>query len=197
MTQSTLGDRLAAYRKLAGISAQALADAAGAGMSRAVVTNIETNRKTDVTVSQLMALANALSMPPMALMVDLTNPDGPSDIEPVAETLTNFDLPSWIVGEHIIVRDSDQIAFENDAQRHATARLSGWKRLRVAEFRAHRTQRSIDRLRRRRNDRGELLVAGETLPEGLEALRKEHDELLSEIVELRADLARWGVEFDG
>lgn len=69
-----LGARLAQYRKLAGLSARELSEALGGELSRGVIANIESGRKTDVTVDQLLALSWALGVPPAALALPLENP---------------------------------------------------------------------------------------------------------------------------
>lgn len=72
----TIGKRIAYYRKLGdSLSAEELAKRAGNGLTRSVITNLENGRKDDVTVKQLLALASALDIPPMALMFDLHRPD--------------------------------------------------------------------------------------------------------------------------
>lgn len=70
------GDRLARYRKAAGISAQRLADEIGA--TRAVINNIESGRREDMTVGQLVQIAHALGIPAAALAANIYDPFGPS-----------------------------------------------------------------------------------------------------------------------
>ncbi|MCS5511338.1 helix-turn-helix domain-containing protein [Curtobacterium flaccumfaciens pv. betae] len=69
-----LGDRLARYRKMAGLSAQELSDRVGGELSRAVIANIESGRKSDITVDQLLALAWVLDIPPVALALPVHQP---------------------------------------------------------------------------------------------------------------------------
>ncbi|MFC7927686.1 helix-turn-helix domain-containing protein [Microbacterium laevaniformans] len=69
---TTVGARLKGYRKLAKLSAEQLADLAG--LTRSVVANIENNRRSDITVTELIALSRALDIPPLALMLPLERP---------------------------------------------------------------------------------------------------------------------------
>jgi transcriptional regulator with XRE-family HTH domain len=68
------GERLAYYRKLAGLSAESLSRKVP-GMSRAVIANIESGRKREITVDELIALAWALDVPPVVLAVPMERPD--------------------------------------------------------------------------------------------------------------------------
>lgn len=114
--QTTLGKQVQRYRKLAGMSGEALAEAAGEGLTRSVIANLENGRKSDVTVHQLMAISSALHVPPVALLADLFDPGAPSPYplpsyevgnfdfdrgEPViTDALTRqIDLATWVGGE--------------------------------------------------------------------------------------------------
>ena len=68
-----LGKRLAYYRKLSGMSAEQLSQKVP--MSRAVIANIESGRKKDVTVDEMLALAWALDIPPVALALPIEQPN--------------------------------------------------------------------------------------------------------------------------
>lgn len=67
------GARLSYYRKLAGLSAERLSQRVP--MSRAVIANIESGRKKDVTIDEMLALAWALDIPPVALALPLDQPN--------------------------------------------------------------------------------------------------------------------------
>lgn len=69
-----LGKRVAKYRKLAGLTAQQLSDALGGELSRSVIANIETGRKSDITVDQLLSLAWVLGVPPAVLALPVEDP---------------------------------------------------------------------------------------------------------------------------
>ncbi|WP_440711158.1 helix-turn-helix domain-containing protein [Herbiconiux sp. YIM B11900] len=69
-----IGRRIANYRKMNGLSAEQLAERAGAGLTRSIVANIETGRRTDIGVQQLLAIAWALRVSPTALLFPLDKP---------------------------------------------------------------------------------------------------------------------------
>lgn len=69
-----IGERVAKYRKLAGLSARELGEKAGYGLTRGVIANIESGRKTDITVDQLIALSETLGVPPVVLALPLEKP---------------------------------------------------------------------------------------------------------------------------
>lgn len=69
-----IGSRLAQYRRLAGLSARELAEQAGAGLSRGVIANIESGRKRDLTVDQLIAVCHVLGVQPAALALPIEQP---------------------------------------------------------------------------------------------------------------------------
>lgn len=75
-SSETIGQRLSKWRKEEGWSAQKLADESG--VTRSVITNIENGRRDDMSVSELMALSDALRLPPAALLFDITRPFAPS-----------------------------------------------------------------------------------------------------------------------
>jgi transcriptional regulator with XRE-family HTH domain len=75
-----VGARIAYYRKLENMSGDELAQRAGNGVTRAVLANIETGRKKDLSVVHLTAIAVALGVPPTALLFDLTKPRKPTSI---------------------------------------------------------------------------------------------------------------------
>jgi len=69
-----VGKRLAKYRRLANLSAQQLSDRIGGELSRGVIANIESGRKTDLTIDQLISLAWALEVPFVALALPIDEP---------------------------------------------------------------------------------------------------------------------------
>ncbi|MHA7261898.1 helix-turn-helix domain-containing protein [Arthrobacter sp. TMN-37] len=68
------GERLSKYRKLAGLSAQQLSHRTGGEISRSVIANFESGRKTEVSVDQLIALSWALDINPVALAMPIQAP---------------------------------------------------------------------------------------------------------------------------
>ncbi|TQS87749.1 XRE family transcriptional regulator [Arthrobacter sp. TS-15] len=102
MTQISMGigRRIGTFRRREGLSAQDLAE--DSGMSRSVIANIETGRREDITVSELMALSKALRVPPVAILFDVTRPLAPvpasSDGEPEIMPMRTIDLVDWFAG---------------------------------------------------------------------------------------------------
>ncbi|REJ06279.1 XRE family transcriptional regulator [Microbacterium bovistercoris] len=75
LDMKALGGRIAHYRRLNKMSAEDLAARSGAGLTRDIIANIETGRRKDIGVTQLMALAVALQVPLVALLLPITTPD--------------------------------------------------------------------------------------------------------------------------
>lgn len=69
-----LKSNLARLRRSAGLSAEDLAHAAGNGLTRSVIANLENGRKSDLTVRQLTALCWALGVSPVDLLFDIRDP---------------------------------------------------------------------------------------------------------------------------
>lgn len=105
-TRTSLGSQVRRYRKAAGLSGAELSERAGEGLTRSVIANLENDRKEDVTVRQLMALAAALHVPPAVLLVDVFNPGAPSP----------YPLPDYETGG-LDVR-TGQIVFEAGEKRN-------------------------------------------------------------------------------
>lgn len=89
---SSIGRQVARYRKAAKLSGEELAEKAGVGLTRSVIANLENGRKDDVTVTQLMALANALHVPPALLVADVFDPGAESPYP-----LPEYSAPSYDV----------------------------------------------------------------------------------------------------
>lgn len=102
MTQISMGigRRIRAFRKRDGLTAQDLAE--DSGMSRSVIANIETGRREDITVGELMALSKALRVPPVAILFDVTRPFAPAPTSSVGEPeimpMRTIDLVDWFAG---------------------------------------------------------------------------------------------------
>lgn len=67
----TIGRRVAAYRRLNGWTMDELAQRTDGRVGKSVIANVETGRKHDLSVSQLVAIADGLGLPAVALMTDL------------------------------------------------------------------------------------------------------------------------------
>ena len=66
-------------------------------VSRAVIANIESGRKADVSVVQLLALAAALGVPPVALLLPLEEPEALVTVRPNDDRRA-IDTLDWISG---------------------------------------------------------------------------------------------------
>ncbi|ORJ52569.1 hypothetical protein [Mycobacterium simiae] len=81
-------------------SAQWLADETerlGHPISRAAIANYESGRKKGLDVAELLVLAAALRIPPLAILFPEV-PDGPVELLPGVQT-TNWDAAAWFSGE--------------------------------------------------------------------------------------------------
>lgn len=70
-----IGERLSFYRRLSGLSAAELSDLTNGAISKGVIANIETGRKRDLTVDELISLSWALQIPPVALALPIESPE--------------------------------------------------------------------------------------------------------------------------
>lgn len=70
----TIGERIARYRKLNGWTMDELVERTEGAIGKSVIANLETRRRQDITVAQLMALSEALGVPPVALLLPLERP---------------------------------------------------------------------------------------------------------------------------
>ncbi|MEV7631988.1 helix-turn-helix transcriptional regulator [Microbacterium sp. NPDC089318] len=87
---SVVGRRLSTVRKARGLSAAQLADLIPGGtVSKTVITNVESGRKRDLTVKELVLVAHALNVSPVFLIVDPRSPWEPVDVPGV--DLTNVE----------------------------------------------------------------------------------------------------------
>jgi transcriptional regulator with XRE-family HTH domain len=74
---AAVGERVAHYRKLTGLSAQALADRCGAlgyKIHRSIIAKLERGHRQTVTLADWLILARALHVPPPLLLVPLGEP---------------------------------------------------------------------------------------------------------------------------
>ena len=87
--EDSLGGRIAAFRKARGFSStDQLAAAIGDGkMSGPVLRNIESGRKGDLSVSQLLNIAWALKVSPLLILAPLGRPSDPLDLPNLVSSL--------------------------------------------------------------------------------------------------------------
>lgn len=108
-----VGERIATYRKLNGMTGDELAERAGNGVTRAVLANIETGRKKDISITHLTAIALALGVPLAALLFDVAHPVSDSAISlPPRESandqsgeLAVWQAIQWLSGDYEIGKD--------------------------------------------------------------------------------------------
>lgn len=104
---SSIGQQVARYRKAAKMSGEELAEKAGEGLTRSVIANLENGRKDDVTVTQLMALAKALHVPPALLVADVFDPGAASQYPlPEAEYAAFDSSTKELVTRHLATDNS-------------------------------------------------------------------------------------------
>lgn len=127
-----IGARIGACRRQNGVSAHELADMAGAGLTRAIIANIESGRRTDIGVAHLYAIAWALGVSPIALIYPIDRPDFRMQL-PDGQDRSVRELIAWSRGHHGPLW-SDLDAF-TPAGRTTQAVLVGLERLEREESR--------------------------------------------------------------
>ncbi|TFB93190.1 helix-turn-helix transcriptional regulator [Cryobacterium sp. HLT2-28] len=95
--EDSLGGRIAAFRKARGFSStDQLAAAIGEGkMSGPVLRNIESGRKGDLSVSQLLNIAWALKVSPLLLLAPLGRPADPLDLPNLVSSLQRTSIAEF------------------------------------------------------------------------------------------------------
>lgn len=100
------GRRLARYRKRLGFdSAHALAARTGGRVSEAVLQNIESGRKPDPSVAQLLEISHALGISPLLLLAPLETPHATLDLVGIGEELrsmTAAQFDAWARGTEAV-----------------------------------------------------------------------------------------------
>jgi transcriptional regulator with XRE-family HTH domain len=99
--EGSIGARIKAARRARGFdSAAALADAIpGAGLSRSILANIESGRKVDMKVVDLLNIAMALNVPVGYLLAPLTRPEDPLDLPGLSDAFTGMtaaEFDAWL-----------------------------------------------------------------------------------------------------
>ncbi|MFI7496241.1 helix-turn-helix domain-containing protein [Kocuria sp. M4R2S49] len=103
-TTHRIGKNVAETRKRKKMSAQTLADlceARGIPMKRTSIANLENGRRDSVTVTDLMAIAAALEVPPVTLMFPTDQAGLEVEVLPNNSAMT-FDALTWFTGETTI-----------------------------------------------------------------------------------------------
>jgi len=216
---STVGRNVARYRKLAKISADELANRAGNGLTRSIIANLETGRKNDITVNQLVAISVAVGIPPFAFLVDLFDPSGKPDFDLAAanggqETTRdggqflyrNFEALKWMTGQMSpgrSDRNGAQSAFADifNAQRDYASAFDQWYRLTAAleGTRAAIAAETEEATARRGTDELDYLEEGailayESLLSSIDRLRDLGVDLSEKVPVYEARMLRFGLK---
>lgn len=119
MTKSispVVGAQVLRYRKALRLSAEELAHQSGHGLTRSVIANLENGRKDDITVTQLLALASALHVPPALLIADIFKPAETAPYPMPGGDSNMASLTDWISATDFFV---PEFPIENPATRLA------------------------------------------------------------------------------
>lgn len=175
-----IGARVARYRKMAGLSARELSDKLGGEMSRGVIANIESGRKTDVTVDQLMALAWALDVPPVVLALPVEEPNrmiavtaGTDSIQAVRSS----NLVDWFMAKQYVT-----------PLRDATGPGRGYAQSLLIAIEEYEITRNLVRRREQQFDDGEMDAAT------VEQARDDEARVLRRLRDLGVDLTRYEID---
>jgi len=107
-TPAPIGTRLARLREARGLSAQQLADRLeGSGITRSMITNLETGRKRDLTSTEVLQIASGLEVSIWALIVDTSNPWGALDIPGLYNLPSNLTIADAVANRWGDVFGSD------------------------------------------------------------------------------------------
>lgn len=175
-----IGARVARYRKMAGLSARELSNKIGGEISRGVIANIESGRKTDVTIDQLIALAWALDVPPVALALPLEEPNRMVAVVAsgeVRETVRASSLVDWFTAKRNSSPFSDA-AGPGRGYVHAVLRA----------FDEYRLSGNLVHLRENQFDNGEASQ------QSVDDARSLHADAARELRDLGIDLADYRVD---
>lgn len=150
--QTGIGERIQAIRKRHGIrSAKDLADLMpGGNVTEAVLQNLEAGRKQDLTVSQLLNIARALSVPPVFLLAPIARPHDTLDLVNLStafDGMTVAEFDSWIAGE-----TSGAYRWNSLIERTERSQLEALREL-------------LASIRERRRLTGNLAVSAQLIPE--------------------------------
>ncbi|MEV8370147.1 helix-turn-helix transcriptional regulator [Microbacterium sp. NPDC064584] len=107
-----IGKRIGRYRRIAGLSARELAEQAGRGLTRGIIANLESERKTDITVDQLLAIAVTLGVPPLVLALPV---EAPFRVVELANGTRPQAAPVWVAAEWFRDENLAKFAMETPA----------------------------------------------------------------------------------
>lgn len=100
-SESSIGARIKAVRRQRGYrAARDLAKAmSGSNVTAATLENIESGRKVELTISQLLNIARALNIPPSFLLAPMGTPDAKLDLPNLDDTFEDMsaaEFDSWL-----------------------------------------------------------------------------------------------------
>ena len=177
-----IGQRIKALRRQRGFrAARDLAAAIpGGNVSVDVLENLESGRKADLSVSQLLNIARALRVPPSLLLAHVTSPGSPLDLPNLSEdfdAMSAGEFDAWFSG---ISRGDHRAA--DTTERMTLSELESYRALR-------RLQRELTRLSAARSalDPEDVQVSG--LRQRARAVQDEVDELVAYLIDAGWDLS--------
>jgi transcriptional regulator with XRE-family HTH domain len=154
--ERNIGARIAAARRSRGFrtTKELAAKMPGTGISAAVLENIESGRRSNLDVSQLLNIAHTLGVPVTALLAPLHRPGDPIDLPNLTEelaTMTAGEFDAWVAG----ITTASYTA-RTGSERDDLAQLNALRELQT-------TRRELDRLH-------VVAKLSEDLPEALRQL---------------------------
>jgi transcriptional regulator with XRE-family HTH domain len=143
--ERSIGARIAAARRSRGFrtTKELAAAMEGTGITPAVLENIESGRKANLDVSQLLNIARALEVPVVNLLAPMARPGDVVDLPNLGATLANMtasEFDSWLSS----VPNASYVA-STATERNERAELQAFRDLQVAERELRRLQ-AADRL---------------------------------------------------
>ncbi|HEY5222315.1 MAG TPA: hypothetical protein VIJ18_04595 [Microbacteriaceae bacterium] len=100
LQQTSVGSRIKLARRARGFrTTRELADSIpGGNVTAAILENIESGRKADISVTQLLNIARALSVPPSILLAPIGHPNSPLDLPNLSDDfdgMTAAEFDCW------------------------------------------------------------------------------------------------------
>lgn len=102
-SEASIGARIQSARKARGFrTSRELAEAiVGSTVTESIIENIESGRKVNLDVSQLLSIAMALEVPPTYLLAPIGSPDAAVDLPNLSDAFTGMtagQFDSWLSG---------------------------------------------------------------------------------------------------
>ncbi len=113
-------------------------------MTRSVIANLESGRKDDLMVSQLLAIAQALDVYPVALMVDLFEPDASPDLPSPGQRLERYRWEDVLPGQPVENEAIDAEATNYSASRWIAGMGASGRQAPDSHKLARRVLRALD-----------------------------------------------------